>query len=304
MFIPLLLHPIEEEHMIEIKSAPISSVRHSLSNPNGFTYFELKAGDAFDDIDENYNHLFFLLEGKASINCIEVLGEYMHTGEFIFIPISSEIACLAIEDSRGVLFTFDRLVSVCEHIYFRELWNICSHTNYEFRINSIDPSLIRFLSDFSSYADVLLKTEDFQQLKHEELFYLLRMLYTKEEMAALFHPVVGASLIFKQFVLKNYLSVKNIDELVTLSGMKRKSFDRQFKEEYNESPYQWVLKQKAKHVRFALSETDDQIQDIMKRFGFTIAPHFTRFCKDQFNYPPLEYRKKLRADKAERHIIR
>ncbi|GHU08849.1 hypothetical protein FACS189431_5840 [Alphaproteobacteria bacterium] len=97
--------------------------------------------------------------------------------------------------------------------------------------------------------------------------------------------------------MEQYLSVKNIDELVKLSGLKRKTFDRQFNDEFGMPPYQWILKQKAKHIYYALSETNEQMQEIMKRYGFTIAPHFTRFCKDYFNATPLELRKRFRITK-------
>jgi AraC-like DNA-binding protein len=120
-------------------------------------------------------------------------------------------------------------------------------------------------------------------------------------MEAFFHPIVGRAIDFRNFILENYLKVRNIGDLVELSGVKRKTFDRQFIAEFRIPPYQWILKQKAKHIRYALSETNEQMQEVMRKYGFLIAPHFTRFCKDNFNCTPLELRKRLRMEKVQIH---
>ena len=115
-----------------------------------------------------------------------------------------------------------------------------------------------------------------------ELFLLFRGFYRKEELAYLFHPIVGKSLDFRSLILENYLKVDQVDGLAKIAGMGRTNFNNKFKEEFGISPHQWLLKQKAKHVRL---------------YKFNSATHFTRFCKQQFGCTPSELLRQLKADR-------
>ncbi|MDR1556341.1 MAG: AraC family transcriptional regulator [Tannerellaceae bacterium] len=247
------------------------------------------------------NQIFLLLEGSLVVNSSEALGKTVRKGEFFFIPISADMSCRALSPCNMLLLFFNQIQQTCEKAYFRELWGLYPQEEWHFQVITMRRPLLRFIHDLTTHFRQLVDVPTYQHIKYEEFLYLLRLTYTKKEMVALFHPIIGKSIDFRRFVLENYLKVKNISELVKLSGLKRKTFDRQFSDEFEIPPYQWVLKQKAKHIRYALSETNDQMQEIMKKYGFIIAPHFTRFCKDYFNCTPLELRKRLRMEKIQTH---
>jgi AraC-like DNA-binding protein len=265
----------------------------------GFKYHKIAEGQTYHSEYETHNQLFFLLEGKMLLQSSEVLGQVVGEGEFFFLPISADMSCRAMSPCSCVIFFFNRLKNSCERNYFRELWNLCAEKEYQFQTVAMKPFLSQFIGDITKYFKQMEGVTDYYQVKYEELLYLLRSIYAREEMARIFHPIVGRSLDFRRFILENYLKIRNIHGLVRLSGLKRKTFDRQFNDEFGETPYQWLLRQKAKHIRYALSETNDQMQEIMKKYGFVIAPHFTRFCKEYFECTPLELRKRLRMEKSQ-----
>jgi AraC-like DNA-binding protein len=266
----------------------------------GFKQEMLREGELYHTQHKDYNQIFFLLEGKIIVNSSEGLGKIVNAGEFFFLPASADMSCQVLAPvAHFVLLLFDRLQGACDRVFFRDLWQLAYHQKPDFRATVMRSPIDRFLIDLMSTFSPLLEIPAYQQVKYEEALYLLRALYSKEEMARIFHPIIGRSIDFRYFVMANYLKVKNITELVRLSGLKRKTFDRQFNDEFEIPPYQWVLQQKAKHIRYALSETNDQMQDLMRKYGFTIAPHFTRFCKDYFDYTPLELRKRLRMEKSQ-----
>jgi AraC-like DNA-binding protein len=280
-------------------AAPYSLKNSTLSATTaGFSLLKVKEGDTFASMYEDYNQLIFLLSGKAIVNSSEALEQHVRDGELFFMPISAEMTCKALTDCSFLLFYFDKFMNLCDRVYFRELWGICSGMEHQFQAVPMHYPLPWFANDMVTHFSGQFNTPEYQLVKYEEFLYLLRSIYTKREMANIFYPIIGRSLDFRRFILENYLKVKNIDDLVKLSALRRKTFDRQFNEEFGIPPYQWILKQKAKHVYFALSETNEQMQEIMRKYGFTIAPHFTRFCKDYFNATPLELRKRLRIAKA------
>jgi AraC-like DNA-binding protein/quercetin dioxygenase-like cupin family protein len=263
----------------------------------GFELSNTKEGAVFHSSYNHYNQLFFLLSGSVVVNSSEALDKLVQGGEFFFMPPSTEMLCKALKNSSFLIFYFDQFYNVCDRVYFRDLWTICSTKEYIYQSYAMRQPLMDFSRELSANIDTKLDTPEYRFLKYEEYLYLFRLLYSKEEMAAIFHPIIGKSIDFRRFVMEHYLSVKNIEDLVELSGVKRKTFDRQFNEEFGMAPYRWVLKQKAKHIYYAISETNEQMQELMKRYGFTIAPHFTRFCKDYFNATPLELKKRFQIAK-------
>ena len=61
-------------------------------------------------------------------------------------------------------------------------------------------------------------------IMQREFFFLLRGFYEKQEIAHLFHPIIGKELEFKDFVMQNYTRVNNLDELITLSHIWKNQF--------------------------------------------------------------------------------
>lgn len=263
---------------------------------NSFTVFKpfvLKSGEVFINKRKEYNHLFFLISGKAIVSNLETIGNIVKAGDFFFIPVSSEMLCEAVSPCNAVIFSYSEYANIYEQIYFRGLCNLCATMGDHFRIMQMNSFIYWFMDSLKDYFQYELDKTEIQKVKHEEFFCLLTASYTKKQLASFFYPVIGKSFEFRKFIFDNYLKVKNIEELIQLQGITRKTFDRQFTDEFGVPAYQWILNQKAKHIRFALAETQDKMSDIMNRYGFVIAPHFTRFCKEQFNHSPLKLRKYL-----------
>ncbi|MDR1356888.1 MAG: AraC family transcriptional regulator [Tannerellaceae bacterium] len=137
------------------------------------------------------------------------------------------------------------------------------------------------------------------ELKHQELFLILHTQYPKEELANLFYPIIGKSIDFRTLIIDNYLKIHHIDELAEMSGMGRTNFDSKFKEEFGTSPHQWILKQKARHVRNNLGEPGATFSDVMRKYNFNSATHFTRFCKQQFGCTPTELVRQIRKSESD-----
>lgn len=270
------------------------------TNLAGSVGFRFRRVDAKETVSVHYdkcNQLIFQLEGRAVLNSSESLDIIICGGEFCFMPLSAELSCTAMTNSSFLIFSFDNFQALCERAYFRELRSISPQAEHRFNVFTMPEPLDTFVRNIAAYANDTLMESQYPALKLEELLYLLRMLYTKEEMASLFYTLAGNSFEFRKFIFSNFLRSKNVEELVALSGLGKKTFDRQFNDEFGVPPSKWVVARKAKHIYYALSETEDQVQVIMRRYGFTVAPHFTSFCKEQFHATPLELRRRLRISK-------
>jgi AraC-like DNA-binding protein len=273
---------------------PLSLRLYSPAMPTGFRLRKLEAGNAWGATNKNYHHLFFMLDGEALISCNEFANCPIRAGEFILIPIASDMICKALSNCRFLLFTFEQFFHLSDREYVHEICNITSGITYEFKPAAVRPPLDKFLSHIILYFDQGMNKPLLHEIKHVELAVILRSFYAKNEVASIFHPIAGKAINFRIEVMRNYRKVAHVDDLAALFGMEKRTFGRQFKDEFGMSPYQWILNQKAKHVHFSLTESKLPLDSIRKAHGFKFPGHFTRFCREQFQTTPTKLVRTLR----------
>ncbi len=252
-----------------------------------YKWSDIKKGEKVFDVDTSYNHLLFLKEGKICIKCNDYQSIEITGGEFILIHKTSKTFIEVIETGVLLVFTFDVPRHVTDNLMLQSYKGIQNKTVYEFTPIVLRDPLLSFVEVLIQYLQKGIGGDLLCEIKERELFLLLRSCYTPEEIVKLLHPIIGVS-DFKNFVLKNYQKVKNVTELVTLSGMGRTAFDYTFREVFGMSARQWMLKQIAQQVLYKAMEPEITIKDLMKEFKFNSATHFNRFCKKQFNCTPTE----------------
>jgi AraC-like DNA-binding protein len=229
------------------------------------------------------------------LNSSESLDIVLNEGKFCLMPMSSETLYTALQNTTYLVLTFNNLLNTCEHIYMRELWQINFKQTRRFRTHNLNEMLGRLVDDIvADSSQSFFEDPDYALIKFEEIMYVLRTTYTKAEMAVLFYHIAGRSCSFRTLVLSSFMSADTIEDLVSIWGTSRKSFDQTFNDEFGLAPYRWIRAQKARHVYFALSESEDSIRDVMHKYGFNVPAYFTRFCRDFFDSTPLELRKRLR----------
>jgi AraC-like DNA-binding protein len=242
--------------------------------------------------NEYKNRIVFLLSGRAILNSTEGLNVQVGTGEFFFLPASAEMSMMAKADCRCIVVCFDNLTDYCDLVYFRDLRHYVSKSPLPHKAYAMNNLLYWATADLWRRFTMFSGVPGYVNLALDELMYLLRCFYTREQMAEIFRPVIGMSLDFRGKVMKYYSRVKRLDEIADMLGMNRKSFDAHFSKEFGQPPYQWLLQQKAKHVFYSLATGTEAVNEVMHRYGFNIATHFSRFCRDYFNATPYEVRNK------------
>lgn len=131
----------------------------------------------------------------------------------------------------------------------------------------------------------------FWNLKHQELIYLL-VLYHQNETVDFFQSLQSEESTFKQLVLSRSITAKNCSELAASCGYHLKTFSKLFKEEFNQTVYQWLQDRKAKQIKELILQSDIPFKTIMFDFDFTSASHLNKFCKKYFGDTPTNLRKR------------
>ncbi|MDR1160744.1 MAG: AraC family transcriptional regulator [Tannerellaceae bacterium] len=278
---------------LHLKNDPFFLENVSAGLPIRFRHYDMGAGKIYEEQNNEYNYLVFLLEGELTVSYNEFINIKVAPRSFYLIPKSSELVVKSLSWSNGLVFMFETLEGMYDKPVFQAYWKIASQHEQTVALLPIHYVLNDYLDLLLRYMRNGVNCPKMDKVKTQELFLLLQNLYTKEEIANLFHPILGKSLTFKEKILQNYQDITSVDELAGILGMGRTNFDVKFKKEFGMPPLQWMLKEKAKRVRFSMAESDITLSDIMQKYNFNSPTHLNRFCKQQFGCSPTELMKKL-----------
>ncbi len=268
-----------------------------LGENNGFIYKEFPLGASDDSVILTNNLLIFFIEGSCKFACNQYVDRLFTAGDAIFIAASSEVYGLALEPLKVVYTACNFHVSSLSRQYFEHLCEHVPNIKYDFTPLKMNTPLSSFVNSLSYYLNSIGSRDDLQEMKRQELFLILRMYYTKEQLAQFFYPIIGRNIAFKSFVLENYVQCQKLDDLIQMSNMCSNVFMRKFKSEFGVSAYQWMLEQKCKRIERKAMQSGVTVKELMLEVGIESPTHFNRVCKRYFNKTPknliLFYQAKL-----------
>jgi AraC-like DNA-binding protein len=256
-----------------------------------FRFGKIGIGDFILNTGMLYNHLLFLKEGVIRMDCNEFYDRELRREQCVLIPKGANVSLTVLQPGTLLVFIFDILKNPFESHVLQSYQTVQSKMSYTFMPIPVREPLVSYLELILYYKDKGIEHKQLYEIKEKELFLLLHSCYTQEEVVTLLHPVIGMS-NFKNFIIKNYPKVRNVAELVRISGMGRTAFDYTFRNVFGTSARQWMLTQIAKQVEYKALEPEVTIKDLIKEFKFDSASHFNRFCRKQFDCTPGELIKK------------
>lgn len=256
----------------------------------GFMYADLKEGEYFNKQNKPENHLLFVLGGSVEVSCDEYRNRVFKAGEMFFLPKMSDSEGRMLEDSSMLILAYSNQISLCEKKSMQDLFPYCQDVIYDFKPLDIREPLTTYLSLLKSYLQAGMNCSHLHEIKQRELFLIFRGYYTKQENAEFFYPIIGKSADFRSMVMEYYLSVHNATELAGKCGYSTSAFATKFKEEFNETPYAWMQKQIARHVKGKLLQAEIPFKAIVDEFHFSSLEHLIKFCKANLGGTPNQVR--------------
>jgi AraC-like DNA-binding protein len=234
--------------------------------------------------------IFFLLEGNIRFTINDTDVYTVDAGEMILLPeaIPCKIEALKRSSIMKCALSVESLLvktKLMEELGFE-------NTSHEKTIKKLPVSEIigQFLLLLRKCMEQGLVSYYFFDLKRSELNLLLFACYEKKALAEFFQPVLSKDIQFKHFVLNNYLKVKSVQELAMLANYSASGFIKKFQKAFDESPYQWMQKQKAAKIQIDINRGVKSLQEIANEYKFSSYQHFSIFCKAMFGFPPTDIR--------------
>lgn len=235
--------------------------------------------------------ILFVLSGRVSVSGIDFEQKIILSNEMLFLSPGIHYEVLAMDSSILAKYEFNRNV-LMKMGQFLTPFIEEKHFDNQLKVTlPIKYSLMRFL-EFFRQCD--LNKQDLNEWCHDGLLLMLKNSYSKMELAALFFPVLGENMNFKEFVYANYNSVRSLQEFADLAKCSLSVFCREFKSNFGESAYQWILKRKSKYVLRDIISTSIPFQELADKYQFSSQAHFTKFCKQRYNMTPKDLRSNSR----------
>lgn len=253
-------------------------------------------GEIFINTDKGMNYIVFCQKGKVQLISSLFQKEILHSGEIMFLPRMADCQAEALEDTHVVIHTFNNTVCRPEHCILSYLYTHKRKKDEKKLIGyccklSVHEVIVTFMLSICHYlmdgtGDILL-----WHLKHKELIRLFSRYYKTEELHAFFHPMTGEEVPFKSLVLAHYMKANDTQELADLCGYGITTFRRMFKKEFDTTVYQWLIRKRAEHIKYRLSQTFIPLTEIIDEFNFSSPQHFNGFCKKYLGDTPGNLRK-------------
>ncbi len=231
--------------------------------------------------------ILFVMQGEIEISVDHFRHRAVCSGQMCLIPPSATFTFRAVEETRLAICCFAIESIPFDQYSMGDLYTACEKILYEFNVLPMGGLLFDLLRQLENYIQAGIDSPAFLNLKQQEMFHLFFALYTEPELAGFFHPLIGEDLEFKNLVHNNW-NVKNIQELAALTSLSTSGFIKKFTRHFKESPYKWIMQQKALRIRRDIQAGVLPLKQIAIKYNFLSYQHFAGFCKSQFGMPPSQ----------------
>ena len=194
--------------------------------------WQLKAGRLF--VKENLKRptLVFVLEGELNISTARAIDKKVVAGEMFLVPTGDNFYGRAVRNSLFMRCFFTRDIALCNRFSIERLRDCMLpeqlECGAEIALLPIHPLLSKELEITRQVLQTGLWCLHYQRIKLEILFIELRGLYPREDLAALFAPILGEDNDFKDRVLRVYPEVNTAREFTEKLNMSPTGFKRKF----------------------------------------------------------------------------
>ena len=244
------------------------------------------------EFDTNGNHMAIIMVVSGTVKLRINDGTQSTTliaGEMCSIDMRCTFECRATIDSRILTFFVGKPPMICDYVQLLTLFPYLEYNSSHVQILEQNDALRQFVSGLLTYVDGAVCCAHVYDLKVSEFFLILRLFYSKKDMARFMRPLVCVFDDFRVRVTELEKMCRTIGELAEHMNMSKKTFERRFKEQFGTTPKRWMMQIKGERIKKQIIDADLSVQEILTENGFTSFREFSRFFRRQFGITPEKY---------------
>ncbi len=243
----------------------------------------------------DYNSLVFLMSGNINIDSEERQDYTVREKHFVFCFRAYQYEITALTDVEIIRAHFITPGAICDMIPFNSIVGKIKKINYKFTQVAINEPLDLFLRSKMIYLQSDMHCNHLHRAKIQEMFIIFKFFYSQQVQLRTFYNLFDRNQSFASLVRNNAPRVKTVEELADICGFSIQHFNNMFKQEFHDTPYSWMQKQRIAEIERLLTQTNVPLKSIIKMYGFTNHGHFALFCRKYLTKTPLKIRKEARA---------
>ena len=274
---------------------PATCHSYTVEPEAGFSLIKLKEGEKLVVERGDFNSLLFLTAGSFEINSEERNEYVVREGHFVFCFRAFQYDITALSDVEIIKAHFITAGATCDMIPFNSIVGKIKKISYKFTQVAMNEPMNILLQSVRLYLDNTMKCNHLQRAKIQEMFIIFKFFYTPQIQLRTFYNLFDRNQSFVSLVRNNAPRVKTVEELADICGFSVQHFNNMFKQEFNDTPYSWMQKQRIQEIERLLTDTNVPLKSIIKMYSFTNHGHFALFCRKYLHKTPLKIRKEARA---------
>lgn len=240
----------------------------------------------------NDSMIFFIMKGSLSLKVNDLEKFTVLSGEMFLPQFDSSYEITVLENSHFLICYTPMEAWYSEQKWIDDLFLDDNSTSGEFFKLPIKKMILRYLSLIGLYLEKNIDSQVFFELKRQELFFLFHYCYQNYELAQFLQCIISKDIKFRKFVVVNYQNARNVQALAKLANYSTSGFIKKFQKCFNESPYKWMQRQKAKQISAEIVSGVKSLQEIANEYKFSSYQHFSVFCKTKLGAPPTSILRK------------
>ena len=274
---------------------PASCHSYTSQPEAGFTYITLKEGEKLIVDRGDFNSLLFLTAGSFEITSEERREYVVRENHFVFCYRAFHYEVTALSDVEIIKAHFITAGATCDMIPFNSIVGKIKKINYKFTQVAFNDAIEAFMRSMQLYLKNNMHCNHLHHAKIQEMFIIFKFFYSPQIQLRTFYNLFDRNQSFASLVKNNAPRVKTVEELADICGFSIQHFNNMFKQEFHDTPYSWMQKQRIVEIEHLLTETNVPLKSIIKMYSFTNHGHFALFCRKYLKKTPLKIRKEARA---------
>ena len=239
--------------------------------------------------------IFFIITGSVCLKINDTKEHSVFSNEMFMAQIDNSYEITMCEQTHLLICYVPMEAWYDEQKWIDSLVLQDKSRSEEFLKLPVKKVIARYLSLLDLYLKEGIYPNYFYELKRQELFFLFFFNYQKNDLAQFLQCILSKDIQFKKFVMNNYLLAKNVQELAKFANYSTSGFIKKFRKCFNDSPYNWMQKQKAKQISLEINRGIKSLQEIANEYKFSSYQHFSVFCKTQLGSPPTEIFERIKV---------
>ena len=254
-------------------------------------------------IDLTYHKVLFILEGGIELFCKDEPKYQAAKGKMLFLVAGSQCSYKSLKKTTIVFFRIQAPINLCRDLSLEDLYvkekrrrkKVYKPEHNNFGELDMNAQIRQLVDNISQSLEHGLTCHYWLEIKVKEFFLLLRIYYSKESIYEFLYPILSNDIAFSEQIRLHWKKFQTAAELAAFLNLTIKKFTMQFTAVFGQTPYQWMLQERARIVLFEVKSTGKLFKEIAVENGFSSESSFTRFCRKEFNKTPTQ----IRLDKLE-----